>query len=225
MRLDEITEILDRNDESNVKYYLDKIIQKQDNFAKESNRLGLFMIIIIFLFYLIDNSIAKSIRIGPISIDDLVAIKIYIPLVLAFLILRYQVITAHNAELKNISKIISSMYFGANSENMKNGQLDDFTRSLLPISLYGELSKLIINGNKKLGCIGALLIIPFMLAIGLAPYYFEWIWLKDILINFRELNFYEKITAVLTIWLLIVSFFYLVQTFIIAFKDKQDTSS
>jgi hypothetical protein len=95
----------------------------------------------------------------------------------------------------------------------------------LPLSLYDEIGKFYKQGNKFLGCLGALFIFPFMIAIGVAPFYFEWIWLKNQFNLFNDLNLYEKVASIITVWVLIIAIYYFLQTIITAYKQGANTSS
>jgi hypothetical protein len=221
MKNSEIKDFLSTNDDSNVSFYLSTIIEKLKDISRENNKIGIFMIVVIFLFYLIENSIARSINIGPISIDDLTAIKVFIPLFFAFLILRYKVINSHKAELIKISKKITEHKFGIDNSNIKPEFTDDFTRSLLPLSLYEEVIKLNYKGTSFIGCLGTILTIPITIILALVPYFFELLWLKEQLYDFLNYNLYEKASFILTIWVLVFSLYYMIHTMSIAIKEAK----
>ena len=185
-------------------------------------RLGIIMLILILLFYLIDNTKAESLSIGPISIKDLNSIKIFIPLVFAFLILRYQVINSHKAELIRIVKKFSLLYFDFDNSNTKPEFTDDFTRTLLPISIYEEFNKLNYKGTSKIGCIGAIFTFPLTIGLTLLPFIFEYVWIKDLILDFKNLVLFEKVTIVLTIWTIILTLYYFIHTIVISIKENTD---
>ena len=221
MKDSEISDFLSSNDDSNISFYLSTIIDKLKDISKENNKIGIFMIVVIFLFYLIENSIARSINIGPISIDDLMAIKVFIPLFFAFLILRYKVINSHKAELLKISKKITEYKFGVENSNIEPEFTDDFTRVLLPLSLYEEINKLNYKGTSIVGCLGAILTLPITIVITLVPYFFEFLWIRDQFYNFSNFNLYERSSFILTIWVLVFSLYYMIHTMAIAIKEAR----
>ena len=137
-------------------------------------------------------------------------IRIFIPLVFAFLILRYKVINSHKAELIKIIKKISNQHFSYDNKNVDIAFIDDFTRTLLPISIYEEFNK--FNYKKTSGCIGTIIILPLSIALMLIPYIFEYFWLKELIIDFLGMNFYGKTSTIITIWVLILSIYYFIQT-------------
>lgn len=224
MKETEIDKLLHTIDQNKVSYYLTTLIDKLKSISSENNKLGIFMIVVIFLYYLIDNSIARSINIGPISIDNLSSIQTFIPLFFAFLILRFKIINAHKAELIKIAKRITSFQFGIENSNIEPEFTDDFTRTLLPLSLYEEINKLNYKGASIIGCLGSIVVIPLTILLTFAPYFFEFIWLKDQFKNFSELNIYEQSSTVLTIWILALSFYYLIHTMLISVKEQKKTS-
>lgn len=221
MKDSEVSDFLSSNDDSNISFYLSTIIEKLKEISKENNKIGVFMIVVIFLFYLIENSIARSINIGPITIDDLTAIKVFIPLIFAFLILRYKIINSHKAELIKISKKITEHKFSIENSNVKPEFTDDFTRSLLPLSLYEEVNKLNYKGASFIGCLGAILTFPITIIITLIPYFFEFLWLRDLFYGFPNFNLYEKASFILTIWVLVFSLYYMIHTMTIAIKEAK----
>ncbi|WP_417291071.1 hypothetical protein [Corallibacter sp.] len=212
MKDTEIKKFIESNNDENISFYLSTIIDKLNDISKENNRLGVFMIVVILLYYLIDNSIAESLNIGPISIENLSKVQIFIPLFFAFLILRYKIINSHKAELLRISKRITEHKFGVENSNIEPEFTDDFTRALLPLSLYEEINKLNYKGASFVGCIGAIITFPLTVILSLSPYFFEFLWLRKLCWNFSKFNIYEKGTYILTLWILIFSLYYLIHT-------------
>jgi regulatory protein YycI of two-component signal transduction system YycFG len=217
----EIKEFISSNDDENISFYLSNIIDKLKDISKENNKLGVFMTVVILLYYLIDNSIAKSINIGPISIDNLTKIQIFIPAFFAFLILRFKVINSHKAELLKFSKKITEHKFGIENSNIEPEFTDDFTRILLPLSLYEEIQKLNYKGASFIGRIGAIITLPLAIILVLIPYFFEFLWLRELYSKFSGFNVYEKATYIVTIWILIFCLYYLVHTIANSMKEQK----
>ncbi|CAI8252130.1 MAG: Uncharacterised protein [Formosa sp. Hel1_33_131] len=210
MKEQEIDKLIQSNEGDKLSFYLSNLLSKSKEIEKENNKLGIMMLILILLFYLIDYTSANSLNIGPITIKDLAEIRIFIPLVFAFLILRYKVINSHKAELIKIIKKISNQHFSYDNKNVDIAFIDDFTRTLLPISIYEEFNK--FNYKKTSGCIGTIIILPLSIALMLIPYIFEYFWLKELIIDFLGMNFYGKTSTIITIWVLILSIYYFIQT-------------
>lgn len=217
----EIKEILSNNTEDKLNTYLSILLSKCKDISIESNLLSLIMLVLILLFYMADFAQLENLRIGPLSIKDINSIKIFIPLVFAFLIFRYILISAHKAELHKIIKEYSKKFFNFTdpiSEDVLH--MDDFTRSILPFSIYSEIGKISHKGNSKFGCIGGLLIVPISF-LSFAPFILEFIWIKNYLIDFEKFNFTQKSSLVLSIWILLISVYYFIQTMIISIKENE----
>lgn len=222
MKEKEIKNLLQSNDTERLNFYLSAILSKSKDIEKENNKLGLMMIFLILLFYLIDYTKADTLNIGPISIKDLSSIKVFIPLVFSFLLLRYKVINSHKAELIRIVKLFSQRHFNFDNSNIKPEFTDDFTRTLLPISLYEEFNKLNYKGTSKFGCLGAIFVFPLSIGITLFPLFMEFIWLKEFMTGFKALDLYEKASIILTIWIIIIAIYYFVHTMIISAKEYNE---
>lgn len=217
----EIKKILLENTDDKLSEYLSILLDKCKEIAKESNVIALFMLILILLYYMADFSQLESLQIGPVGIKDINSIKIFIPLVFSFLIFRYIVLSAHKAELHKIIKEFSTEYFNFEdplSEDVLH--MDDFTRSLLPFSIYSEIGKLSHKGKSKFGCFGAILTIPIS-AIAIVPFVLEYYWIKEFIMQFDSLNFTQKSSVVLSIWVSIISIYYFIHTMIIGVREGQ----
>lgn len=216
----EVKDILIKNNDDKLNIYLNILLSKCKDIAIESNLIAIIMLILILLFYLTDFAKADSLQIGPLSIKDINSVKVFIPLVFSFLILRYFIISSHKAELHKIIKEFSKNHFCfETSENIFF--IDDFTRSLLPISIYDEIGKLNYKDKSKLGCIGALLIFPIS-GLAFTPFIFEFIWIKKYIYEFNTLNLMQKSSVILSIWILLISVYYFFHTMKIEIKENKN---
>lgn len=221
MNKSEIKKIFLSNTDEKLSIYLEILLSKCKDIAKESNVIAVFMLILILLFYLTGFSQLESLQVGPVEIDDVNSIKIFIPLVFAFLVFRYIIISAHKAELHKIITEFSSEYFDyEDSIPVDELHMDDFTRSILPFSIYSEISKLAHKGKSKFGCFGAFLIFPIS-AISFIPFVLEYFWIKEFILQFETLNFYQKSSIVLSIWIIIISIYYFIHTMIISVNENK----
>jgi len=217
----EIKRLFSNNTEDKLNTYLSILLSKCKDISIESNLLSIIMLVLVLLFYMSDFAQPENLQIGPLSVKDINSIKIFIPLVFAFLIFRYILISAHKAELHKIIKEYSKEFFNFKdpiSEDVLH--MDDFTRTLLPFSIYSEIGKLSHKGNSKFGCIGALLIVPISF-LSIVPFVLEFIWIKNYLIDFDTFNFTQKSSLILSIWILLISLYYFIQTMIISIKENK----
>jgi len=217
MKNEEIEQIINQTESDKLNLYLSILLSKCKDIEKENNFIALIMILLVLLFYSASFGELDTLQIGPISIKQINSVKIFIPLVFSFLIFRYLIISSHKAEIEKIIKIFSRDFF--NVENNDIEKLDDFTRSILPISIYAEINNLTTKGKSKFGCFGAILIFPIV-GIALIPYTLQFIWLKDFLINYDKFNFFQKSAIVLSIWITILSLYYFIHSIIIRMKEN-----
>ncbi|MDI6031477.1 hypothetical protein QLS91_00180 [Flavobacterium sp. LB2P84] len=220
MKNEEIRDIIAKNDDDKMSFYLSTLLSKCKDIEKENNFIALLMIILILLFYSTNFAQLESLQIGPLSVKDVNSVKVFIPLVFSFLIFRYILINNHKGEIERIIKNFTKEFF--NYEDMKidiNTQIDDFTRTILPISNYAEISHLTTKGISKFGCFGSILILPLTLIV-LIPFFLEYIWIKDYLNDFPKFNFFQKASIILSIWINIVSIYYIIHRAIISYKEN-----
>ena len=221
MKKHEITKILIGNSDEKLSQYLSILLEKCKDIAKESNVIAVFMLLLILLYYLADFSQLESLQIGPVGIKDVDSVKVFVPLVFAFLILRYIILSAHKAELHRIVGEFSEEHFGFEDEALNDGiHLDDFTRSILPFSIYSEVNNLTYKGKSKLGCFGAILILPIT-AIAFVTFILEFYWIRDFLSKFESLNFTQKTSVVMSIWIILISIYYFIHNMIIKVKENK----
>lgn len=219
MRPHEIKNILKQNTDEKLNQYFVILLDKCKDIAKESNIIALFMLVLILLYYMTDFSQLESLQIGPVGIKDVNSIKVFIPLVFAFLIFRYIVLSAHKAELHKIIEQYTSDYFDFEDPYSQDVlHMDDFTRSVLPFSIFSEINKLSHKGKSKFGCFGAILIFPIT-AIAVIPFVLEYYWIKEFINQFSNLNFTQKSSIVLSIWIMTISIYYFIHTMIIGAKE------
>lgn len=221
MKKSEILQFVSINNDENLSFYLSTILDKLKGFSKENNRIGVFMIVLILLNYLIENSIAESLNIGPISINNLSKIKIFIPLCLSYFIFRYIVIHFHKLELVFASRIIIEEKINIDNCNISSKYFDHFNRLITPFSLYGELENIAKKEVSVIGCLSAFFSVPLSFGVSFLPYYYEYIMLKDLFLNFSNFNFYEKLVYVTTILIIVYSCLYVLQTLRFIVKNKE----
>ena len=120
MKNTEVKKIFENNTDDKLNIYLNIILSKCKDIAIESNLIAIIMLILILLFYMADFAQPESLQIGPLSIKDIDSVKFFIPLVFAFLIFRYIVISAHKAELHKIIKEYTKNFFSFDDSILDN---------------------------------------------------------------------------------------------------------
>ena len=76
------------------------------------------------------------------------------------------------------------------------------------------------KGKSKFGCLGAILIFPIT-AITFVPFILEYYWIKEFVMKFDTLNFTQKSSVILSIWILLISVYYFIHNMIINMKENK----
>ena len=96
--------------------------------------------------------------------------------------------------------------------------LNFFSRMIIPFAFWTELNN---SFEKKVGCLGALLLLPALIVMFL-PIYFEFVSIKFILLNYWT-DWITKFSVIVSLWLIIITFYFyyttMRQTY---FSNKQD---
>jgi len=223
MKNTDIEKLLKSNNQENINLYFSQILSKTKDLDKENNRIAFFLILLIFIYYLTDFAAIDSINLGFLSIKNVESIKIFIPLIFSFIIFRFVVINSHKAELKKIIRKIAFNHFKFDNQNLDILYTDDFSRTVMPVSIYDELNKFDFKTN--VGCLNSLIMIPLVafpaLAVSISPFVIEWLWLKPMIIDFKNLEFISKTIVVLTIWIMILALVYFFKTMILGVREEQ----
>jgi hypothetical protein len=206
----EIVNFIDTNSKEDIHDYYEKLLEKQKDLDSRITRISLYFILAIFLFYVLPFTVNTSVQLGPISISNPILIYKLIPIFFSYIFLEYAIVTNCKGQTMKLLKILSSHIYKQKIENdyFKNRyRVNFFTRLVLPFSFWSELNNAL---EKKVGCIGALLLIPAF-SIIFIPFYFEFTCIKFILLNYWS-SWLTKISIILSVWLLLVTSYFFYQT-------------
>ena len=224
MKISTLKKIIKNNSEEKNFNYYNSLINKSNEISKECNFLGILMLLIFLINYVIDYSKLESIEIGILQIKDAISLKIFFPLVFTFLILRYILISAHRTELNQILNIFSQDFFNVNDkENVDETPffaVDDFSATFLPFSIYQEFNNISRKEKSKLGCIGAIIIVPFSLILTVLPLILDIYYIYNLITNWSEYNLIQKSSIVFTIWIMVVIFYYIIHKLKLQHLDR-----
>lgn len=217
----EIQSLIEANDSEKLTFILNNFIEKAKGLEKEANFLGIGMLLLILLYYLGDLQTPGDIQIGIITITDLSALLFLVPLIFSFLILRYVIISSHQAEVRKIIKVLTKEYFNYDNSNINPIFTDDLTRLLLPVSILDEINK--INLKRKVGCISLLFLLPIGILIPM-PFVLIGSWLYPQIKDFSQLDFFQKAVSALTCYIILLTLYYFIKNlFIGAIEGKEDS--
>jgi hypothetical protein len=211
MNRKEILKFITENQNERLLDYYDKCYEKLRDLNRQIDKLTLYLIIIIFLYFIASSTTISSLQIGPANISDISLLLKIIPVIFAFILLQIVVISSQKAELFTIVKMIflANYIQDVNPKHMDNEHNNVFTRLLLPFSYSIELLK--FNGKKDNilnNCFGALLGLPLLSLIFL-PFYFEYYMLKVIWNDYFE-QALGMVSFWLSIWIMLYLIYYLI---------------
>lgn len=221
MKESEVLNFVEKSSEEKNKMFFNRIIEKANSIERQKTLSSIGVLIVILVYYLLELKADFEVQIGPIKISQSHTLLNVFPLTLSFMVFRYIVLSAHLAELKMILKIFNEKFFGYQNSHLDVLLTDDFTRVILPFSLFEELGK--FNTNKKSGCISTLTLTPILLLMPFTPLIIVGLWLYPQLVLFTSLELFNQIFLGLTVWLAIISIIYLVKTMALGI-DEYDLS-
>ncbi|WP_269226772.1 hypothetical protein [Flavobacterium eburneipallidum] len=191
-----IQDFINSNDENSIKEFYDKLYEKLISLSSKEEKLLLWEVIIIFIYYFSNNLKSYEINFGVISISENTELLKILPVIFATIIYFLTSITLQKLETTKIIDLISKERFA------KKTQSEDtkifIIKMINPFNLSNSLANLItMNENTNLieVIFNFLLFIPLIL-IGLSPYYI----LIQMLIELHN-NYYNNLTGKLCFWL------------------------
>ena len=214
--------ITDNNNELLLDYY-DKTYDKLKDLNSRIDRLTLYLIVVVFIFFIASKSSIQSFQLGPISIVDISIVVKLLPLLFSFLLFDLAVTSGHKSEVFMAVKLISlSLY----KQEINHRELDThkhnfITRLILPFSYSTELSK--FNTDKVYSfqaLIGFFLFFPF-LAFLFLPLWIEFYMLRDIYLNHYK-DTLGKLCFWFSIWTFLIMLYYFISNMIKGAKDQQE---
>lgn len=193
MKLKDLLEFIDNNEESEIKDYLNHLLSKKSEIDKENNRISFYLILLTVTYFLFDSSLITSIQLGTISLNGGGNLKIIIPPLFSFYCLRFIVLTNHTSEVIRDIRILSIHVYKQSwiPEDLETNHHSDFLRSLLPFSFWSQMLKILEAGKTDfMSALIGIMVIPLILVLiiphGLVIY---WIiemshsWKEDLLVK------------------------------------------
>lgn len=207
MTYTEIIEFIKSSEESDRKYFFDHLVSKLENINNRIDRLSLYMLILLVLYFTIDLQIVSEISIGPFSLKDLNLSKAFIPLVFNYIFFLFASLNAHKSHIIKSIKICGSIVL-----NIKQSSPELFfynnsvLKLVIPFSFADEVNSVFIK-NGKLGCLSLILMIPIFPLMSI-PLIFNILSLKHLIYNYWLASHYFKILIALTAWIFVTTIIY-----------------
>jgi len=222
MNRKEILKFITENQNDKLLDYYDKCYEKLRDLNQQIDKLSLYLIIIVFLYFIASSTTISSLQIGPANISDISLLLKIIPVLFAFILLQIVVISSQKSELFTIVKMIflANYIQDVNPKHMDNEHNNVFTRLLLPFSYSIEFLKFNTQKSSNLNsCLGALLVLP-LLSLLFLPFYFEYYMLKVIWNNYYGQTL-GIVSFWLSIWIMLYLIYYLISNAIHNYQDNK----
>jgi len=221
MTKEEILKFISENQGEQLLDFYDKTYEKLKDLNRRIDKISLFLIVLVFLYFIASSATISSFSIGPIAISDISLISQLIPILFAWQLLDLAITSGHKSELHTTVKFLFLSIYkqDVNPKDLETGGFNVFTRIILPFSYTHELSK--FSKEKKIniaiGCLGGLLVIPLLLLIFL-PFYFEYYMLKEVYFKYYSTTF-GKLSFYSSLWIIAMVFYYYINTTFLALKN------
>ncbi|PKB15224.1 hypothetical protein [Flavobacterium sp. 5] len=172
----EINNFLLSNSEENINDYSNKLYDNIKELNHKEEKLGLWFVILIFIYLLVGSSSMKEINLGFITISDISTISKLLPLLLIYIFFNTFLITSHKNNLMFALNLISENRF--NQIPIENNQKFIGRNFIVNLFFPYSFSNAILNtfsntitGKPKISetFIGFLLLLPTLL-LAILPY-------------------------------------------------------
>ncbi|MCL3782738.1 hypothetical protein EMN47_20315 [Prolixibacteraceae bacterium JC049] len=208
MKTETIIKFYNDNEIDNVKDYHIRLVDNIKEVSKLVFKYFIYLILIVFVYYLLEESTLTSLKIGIVEISDLKVLKIFIPPIFAIVYLVVFVGEYRREQLMHQAKVLFNMINKTNlkADDLERHHFNDFNISFLPFYLPAELNHK-LKVNKFWDIISVFTLLIFYLALGGALYVFEYFILKELFDMWSE-GFLVQSVFVITCILVFISFFF-----------------
>ena len=217
----EILKFITDNSEEKLLDYFEKVCDKQKELNERINKISLYFILSALLFFILPFTINANIQVGPLTVTDKSIIYKLLPLFYSYISLEFAIVTNNKGEVMKILKLLSVHLYKQKVDNdyFKNPyRLNFFSRVVIPFSFWTELNNSL---DKKVGCFGAILLLPALIVMVL-PFYFEFVALKFIILNYWA-DWITKFSVIVSAWVILITFYFYFMTMRQTYSiNKQD---
>ncbi|TAJ11951.1 hypothetical protein DMA11_14715 [Marinilabiliaceae bacterium JC017] len=216
----EIETFIAINKEDDIKSFFDKLLTKLDASNRSNDKILIWMAFLIFIYFSIDLDIFSQLKLGPIVLTDNSFIKLFTPLIFNYLLLKFVTLNAHRSLIINNIRQIGGRFY-----NLKEGVDENATYSnaflqiIMPFSLWEEVNSKYMNKGKT-GCLTFLMISPLFILL-FAPLIFEYIIIRDLIVDFWQISWVQKTVTITTIWIFLAVIIYYIKAVKIKMTENQ----
>jgi hypothetical protein len=196
------------NEIDTVKAYLNTVVDNIKETSKLVYKYFMYLVLILFIYYLLQESALTSIKFGIIDITDLKVVKIFTPPIFAIVYLIVFVGEYRREHLMHQAKVLFNMINKTelNLDDLDRHYFNDFNISYLPFYLPAELNHKMRN-SWFWDFVSVLTLFLLYLVLGSALYVFEFQILKELFELWND-SFLVKTIFVTTCILVFISFYF-----------------
>jgi hypothetical protein len=207
------------NEIDTVKAYLNTVVDNIKETSKLVYKYFMYLVLILFIYYLLQESALTSIKFGIIDITDLKVVKIFTPPIFAIVYLIVFVGEYRREHLMHQAKVLFNMINKTelNLDDLDRHYFNDFNISYLPFYLPAELNHKMRN-SWFWDFVSVLTLFLLYLVLGSALYVFEFQILKELFELWND-SFLVKTIFVTTCILVFISFYF---SFKIVLKKQRE---
>jgi hypothetical protein len=210
MTKEEIDKFIENNTEEDIKTFFDKLIINLEVSNRSNDKILIWLTLLIFIYFSVDLKIFSQLKLGPLVLTDSSFIKLFIPLVFTYLLLKFMTLNTHRSliimNVRQIGGFLFSLNEGISEDSIYS---NSFLQIIMPFSFWEEISsKYMRKGN--VGCLTLLMILP-VFSLVFVPFIFEYIIIRDLFVDFWEIGWVQKAVTVSTIWMFLAVIIYYVK--------------
>ncbi|NOQ26152.1 MAG: hypothetical protein GQ564_12380 [Bacteroidales bacterium] len=221
MTKEEIDRFIENNEKEDIKSFFDKLILKLEATNRSNDKILIWLILLIFIYFSVDLNIFSQLKLGPIVLTDNSFIKLFIPLVFTYLLLKFMTLNTYRSLiLKNIRQIGGFLFSLKEGVSDNSTYSNSFLQIIMPFSFWEEISSKYMRKGKA-GCISLLMISPVFLLI-LVPFVFEYIIIRDLFMNFWKIGLIQKAVTISTIWIFLAVIIYYIRLVRIDLEENKN---
>ena len=200
MRVKLIKDFIENNSIEQQREYNKELIEKLRDLSNLNNRISLYMILLIIVYFFFKDATIKDVDVSFMRIEKFQTVAQFTPVLFSLVLLYFTIINAHRAELIQFSRILIYELYNNTIENKSSiiyEESNTFARLIQPFSVWLETSKWDVNG--KATPMDAFLRLPVVTIIFL-PITFIIYSMKILYTQYWELPF-SRYAFVFTVWI------------------------
>lgn len=202
----EILKFINENSEERLLNYFEKVCDSQKELNERINKISIYFLLSALVFFILPFTNSSNVQVGPITLSNNTIVYKLVPLFFSYISLEFAIAAYHKGQVMKILKLLAIHVYkqDVDDDYFENPyQLNFFSRMIIPFSFWTELNNSL---GKKVGCLGAILLLPALIVMFL-PFYFEFVSLKFIISNYWA-DWITKFSVIVSLWLILITFYF-----------------